>query len=161
MIAWQAIALTTLGHVVAYLFSDDFHLTLWRLAAIVGSWVGILFVVWLVASVFDRYAGFERWFKAFALREKAGVVPAGGHQPRWDPDQSKNQRVSVPDGYAQYYDRNGRPIRPNDRGVNVRFVDTNRDGYILRREASEFVREVQREGLDRYFERRERDSRYR
>lgn len=72
VIAWQAIALTTLGHVVAYLFSDDFHLTLWRLAAIVGSWVGILFVVWLVASVFDRYAGFERWFKAFALREKAG-----------------------------------------------------------------------------------------
>lgn len=64
-------------------------------------------------------------------------------------------------GYAQYYDRNGRPIRSNDRGVNVRVVDTNRDGYISRREASEFVRDVQREGLDRYFERRERDSRYR
>lgn len=75
VIAWQAIALTALGHVVAYLFSSDFHLTLGRLVAIVGSWVGILFVVWLVASVFDRYAGFERWFKAFALREKAGQEP--------------------------------------------------------------------------------------
>lgn len=73
--AWQAIALTTLAHVVSYLFRDDFQLTLLRLATIAGSWLGILFVVWLAASVFDRYAGFERWFKAFALREKAGKEP--------------------------------------------------------------------------------------
>lgn len=69
---WQAIALTTLANIVNYLFRNDFHLTLGRLVTIVGSWIGILFVVWLVASVFDRYAGFERWFKAFSLREKAG-----------------------------------------------------------------------------------------
>lgn len=65
-------------------------------------------------------------------------------------------------GYAQYYDRDGRfNRRRDDRGVDVRVVDTNRDGYISRREASEFVRDVQREGLDRYFDRRQRHGRHR
>lgn len=72
VIAWNAIALSTLGVIVNYLFRNDFQLTLGRLITIVVSWVTALFIVWVVASVFDRYAGFERWFKAFSLREKAG-----------------------------------------------------------------------------------------
>jgi len=72
VVAWNAISLTSLGFIVNYLFRNDFHLTLGRLVAIVATWVTSLFVVWLVANVFDRYAGFERWFKAFALREKVG-----------------------------------------------------------------------------------------
>jgi hypothetical protein len=72
VVAWNAIALSTLGVIVNHLFKNDFHLTFARLITIVVSWVTALFVVWLVASVFDRYAGFERWFKAFELREVAG-----------------------------------------------------------------------------------------
>lgn len=72
VVAWNTIALSTLGVIVNYLFRNDFQLTFVRLITIVFSWVTALFIVWLVASVFDRYAGFERWFKAFDLREKAG-----------------------------------------------------------------------------------------
>lgn len=72
VVAWNTIALSTLGVIVNYLFRNDFQLTLGRLIIIVVSWATSLFVVWFVANIFDRYAGFERWFKAFELREKSG-----------------------------------------------------------------------------------------
>lgn len=65
-------------------------------------------------------------------------------------------------GYSRYYDRD-RDYRHGDRGrynrgVPTSQVDTNRDGYISRSEAAEFVRDVQREGLDDYYDRRDRND---
>ena len=37
---------------------------------IIGSWVSILFVIWFMANMFDRTAGFERWMKAFNSRAR-------------------------------------------------------------------------------------------
>lgn len=73
VIGWNAIALTGLGFVANKLWENDYHLTLFRLFAVVGSWATILFIVWLVASIFDKHAGFERWQKAFASREPLGM----------------------------------------------------------------------------------------
>lgn len=61
------------------------------------------------------------------------------------------------------YDRDNRRHRQdwrNDRGVPVREVDTNGDNYISRSEAMRFVRDVQRQGLDDYYDRREHRGRY-
>ena len=65
-------------------------------------------------------------------------------------------------GYSRYYDRD-RDYRYGDRGrynrgVPTSQVDRNRDGYISRSEAAEFVRDVQREGLDDYYDRRDRND---
>ncbi len=72
VMVWQVIALSTLAMIVNHIWQHDYIITFGRLLTVVVSWVTILLVVWMVANVFDRYAGFERWFKAFALREEVG-----------------------------------------------------------------------------------------
>lgn len=60
------------------------------------------------------------------------------------------------------YDRDDRYDRRNrnERGIPVREVDNNGDGYISRNEARQFVRKVQRQGLDDYYDRSEHRGRY-
>lgn len=72
VVGWNVAALTGLGYVVNKLWANDFQMTLMRLFIVLFSWVSILFIVWLVANVFDKHAGFERWQKAFACREPLG-----------------------------------------------------------------------------------------
>ncbi|MCI2261539.1 hypothetical protein M3S04_10045 [Xanthomonas sp. PPL139] len=69
IIGWQAISLILLGVITAQLWQHDYHLTFSRIVIVVTSWVAILFVIWFIANMFDRTAGFERWLTAFNSRE--------------------------------------------------------------------------------------------
>lgn len=40
------------------------------MVVVFGSWISILFVIWFMANMFDRTAGFERWMKAFNSRAR-------------------------------------------------------------------------------------------
>jgi len=70
IVLWQASSLLILGLITNYLWRDDFHITFTRVVIVVGSWVSILFVIWFMANMFDRTAGFERWMKAFNSRAR-------------------------------------------------------------------------------------------
>jgi len=70
IIGWQAASLLILGLIANYLWKDDYHITFTRVVVVFGSWVSILFVIWFMANMFDRQAGFERWMKAFNSRAR-------------------------------------------------------------------------------------------
>lgn len=70
IVLWQAASLLILGLIVNYLWRDDFHITFSRVVIVFGSWILILFVIWFMANMFDRTAGFERWMKAFNSRAR-------------------------------------------------------------------------------------------
>ena len=70
IILWQAASLLVLGLIANYLWRDDFHITFTRVVIVFGSWISILFVIWFMANMFDRTAGFERWMKAFNSRAR-------------------------------------------------------------------------------------------
>lgn len=70
IVLWQAASLLILGLIANYLWQDDFHITFTRVVIIFGSWIGILFVIWFMANMFDHTAGFERWMKAFNSRAR-------------------------------------------------------------------------------------------
>ena len=59
-----------LGLITNYLWRDDYHITFTRVVVVFGSWISILFVIWFMANMFDRTAGFERWMKAFNSRAR-------------------------------------------------------------------------------------------
>lgn len=69
VLGWNVVALTGLGLVANKIWEDDYKLTLVRLFIVLFSWASLLFVVWLVASMFDKHAGFERWQTAFSSRD--------------------------------------------------------------------------------------------
>ncbi len=68
VVAWQIISIAACAVVADMLWARSFTLEFSGLLLILGTWVGTLFLVWLVASLFDRQAGFERWFEAFKSR---------------------------------------------------------------------------------------------
>ena len=70
IVLWQAASLLILGLITNYLWRDDFQITFTRIVIVFGSWVAILFVIWFMANMFDRTAGFERWMKAFNSRAR-------------------------------------------------------------------------------------------
>jgi hypothetical protein len=70
IVLWQAAALLALALIVNYLWRDDFQITFTRVVIVFGSWISILFVIWFMANMFDRTAGFERWMKAFNSRAR-------------------------------------------------------------------------------------------
>jgi hypothetical protein len=70
IVLWQASSLLILGLITNYLWRDDFHITFTRVVVVLGSWISILFVIWFMANMFDRTAGFERWMKAFNSRAR-------------------------------------------------------------------------------------------
>ncbi|MDF1485167.1 hypothetical protein PY257_08235 [Ramlibacter sp. H39-3-26] len=65
---WQVIAIVACGIVADALWSRSFHLTFLGVVQILATWGSTLFLTWLVASLFDKHAGFERWFAAFQSR---------------------------------------------------------------------------------------------
>ncbi|MCW1776951.1 hypothetical protein NB693_21570 [Pantoea ananatis] len=69
-------------------------LTFSRIVIVVTSWVAILFVIWFIANMFDRTAGFERWLTAFNSREPlsadGGTDSAAGRPGQ--PDQQASRR---------------------------------------------------------------------
>ncbi|MBN6150735.1 hypothetical protein JR065_10315 [Xanthomonas sp. AmX2] len=68
IIGWQAISLVLLGVITNQLWQHDYHVTFSRIVIVFSSWVAILFVLWFIANMFDRTAGFERWLTAFNSR---------------------------------------------------------------------------------------------
>ncbi|WP_241688469.1 hypothetical protein [Pseudoxanthomonas composti] len=68
VVGWQVISLTVLAVIANNLWQHDFTISLGKLAIIAGSWVSILFVLWFIANMFDKQAGFERWMRAFNMR---------------------------------------------------------------------------------------------
>ena len=70
IVLWQAAALLAMALIVNYLWRDDFQITFTRVVIVFGSWISILFVIWFMANMFDRTAGFERWMKAFNSRAR-------------------------------------------------------------------------------------------
>lgn len=70
IIGWQAISLILLGVLTHQLWQHDFHITFSRVVIVFTSWLGILFVLWYIADLFDHSAGFERWLRAFNSRAR-------------------------------------------------------------------------------------------
>lgn len=110
VLGWNIIALTGLGFVVNKIWENDFQMTLLRLFIVVGSWVTLLFVVWRVASMFDKHAGFERWQKAFLSREDISEASLQ------DLENVKNIAFGLPGSGYKYLDqiRLSRKLRRED-----------------------------------------------
>ena len=70
IIGWQVISLILLGVIAHQLWQHDFHVTFSRIVIVFTSWLGILFVLWYIADLFDHSAGFERWLRAFKSRAR-------------------------------------------------------------------------------------------
>lgn len=69
IVGWLALSLTGLAVVTHALWQDDrFVFSPTKVLLVLGAWVSMLFVLWLIASLFDKKAGFERWLTAFNSR---------------------------------------------------------------------------------------------
>ncbi|MFT4198992.1 MAG: hypothetical protein QM601_14010 [Pseudoxanthomonas sp.] len=68
VIAWLGVSLTALAIIADNLWEHSYNPSFAKIVLVLIIWVAMLFVLWLIANVFDQKAGFARWFSAFASR---------------------------------------------------------------------------------------------
>jgi len=69
---WLLASLTALAIIADNLWEHSYNPSFPKIILVLLIWVGMLFVLWLIAQVFDQKAGLSRWVTAFASREPIG-----------------------------------------------------------------------------------------
>jgi len=69
VIVWLGASLTALAIIADNLWEHSYNPSFPKIVLVLLIWLAMLFVLWLIAQVFDQKAGFARWVTAFASRE--------------------------------------------------------------------------------------------
>ncbi|SEL58011.1 hypothetical protein SAMN05428989_1976 [Pseudoxanthomonas sp. GM95] len=65
---WLGVSLTALAVIADNLWEHSYNPSFPKIVLVLLIWVGMLFVLWLIAQMFDQTAGFARWVRAFSSR---------------------------------------------------------------------------------------------
>lgn len=69
VLLWLAISVGICAVIADNLiWTDTFELTFSGLLLVIITWFALMLALWMIASVFDKHAGFERWLEAFRIR---------------------------------------------------------------------------------------------
>lgn len=71
---WLGISLTALALIADNLWQHSYNPSFPKILLVMLIWVGLLFVLWLIARIFDRSAGLARWVTAFNSRAPLGSM---------------------------------------------------------------------------------------
>jgi hypothetical protein len=69
VIVWLGASLTALAIIADNLWEHSYNPSFPKIILVLLIWVAMLFVLWLIAQVFDQKAGLSRWVSAFSSRE--------------------------------------------------------------------------------------------
>jgi hypothetical protein len=69
VIVWLGASLTALAIIADNLWEHSYNPSFAKIILVLLIWVAMLFVLWLIAQIFDQKAGFSRWVTAFSSRE--------------------------------------------------------------------------------------------
>jgi hypothetical protein len=69
VMVWLGGSLTALAVIADNLWEHSYNPSFPKIVLVLLIWLAMLFVLWLIAQVFDQKAGLSRWVTAFSSRE--------------------------------------------------------------------------------------------